>query len=217
VHPKAKDLTGLKFGHLTALRYVGVRKQNSFWDFGCVCGAVIQKAASEIVHLQKCGVLSSCGCLQHESAAAKKRTHGMSGHPLYKVWKSMRARCKNPKDQGWKNYGGRGVTVCEEWDRSFEVFYADMSPTYEAGLQIDRIDNNAGYSPGNCRWVTGSENCNNKSTNRRVNGETLTEISKRTGIGFDTLWHRLDKGWPLHLLELKPDYANKRITKRITR
>lgn len=106
-----------------------------------------------------------------------KATHGWSQHPLYNVFKSMHNRCEDPKNQAYERYGGRGITVCEEWSLdNFENYMSwAFANGWQKGLEIDRIDNNKGYSPDNCRIVTPKENSRNRRSNRyvTVNGETL--------------------------------------------
>lgn len=115
---------------------------------------------------------------------------------LRTVWSNMRYRCGNPKNA---NYGGRGITVCDEW-ADFEAFYTwAMANGYAPGLQIDRADNNGGYSPENCRWVTPRENCNNRRNTARVKygGKTylLTELASMNGVTYNALSARLKNGW----------------------
>lgn len=117
---------------------------------------------------------------------------------LYRVWSTMKERCYNPNHIKYKNYGARGITICDEWKNSFKAFrdwaYANG---YEEGLSIDRIDNNKNYEPSNCRWATMTQQANNKSTNRliEIDGEThtMTEWSRISGIKAQTIWARLVK------------------------
>ena len=108
------------------------------------------------------------------------RTHGQSGTVLYKVWKTMRQRCMNPNDTNYFRYAGRGIGICERWDK-YELFYSDMAPSYKTGLQLDRRDNNKGYSPENCHWVTRSQNMSNRTDSILWNGETAAAASIRLG------------------------------------
>lgn len=117
---------------------------------------------------------------------------------LQRVYSTMKERCYNPNHVKYKNYGARGITICEEWRKSFSNFrdwaYANG---YQEGLSIDRIDNNKGYCPENCRWVSMLVQANNKTTNRiiEINGEThtMSEWSRISGIGVATIWARITK------------------------
>ena len=107
------------------------------------------------------GRVRSCGCLTPKLLAAAT-THGLSKHPGYLVWRNMKQRCGNPKHPGFKYYGGRGIKVCERWADSFENFWADVGPTYQPGLTLDRKDNNGDYTPANVRWATWREQMLNR-------------------------------------------------------
>lgn len=124
-----------------------------------------------------------------------------NGKPrLYRIWANMRTRCNNPNFTKYEDYGGRGIKVCQEWQR-FELFYEwAMANGYADTLTLDRIDNDNGYSPTNCRWVTQTEQCNNKRNNHLLtyNGETLTiaQWAKRLGVNYFSLHDRITKlGW----------------------
>lgn len=124
--------------------------------------------------------------------------HGKVGTTTYNVWSSMLARCRNPNCPAFPNYGGRGIDVCDAWI-SFKGFLADMGERPE-GLTLERIDNDRGYGPDNCRWATRSEQGRNKRSTRllTVDGQTLSmaEWSERTGLKISTIWARIAKGWP---------------------
>ena len=133
----------------------------------------------------------------------------MSEHPVWAVWHSMKQRCTDPNHKAWANYGGRGITVCKRWLKSFAAFWEDMGPTYKPGLELDRKDNNAGYSPENCRWVTRKENAQNKRCSLRKGKESVTEMAKRSGISRSTLYYRIHHGVPDELLLTPPDTKNR--------
>jgi len=122
----------------------------------------------------------------------------MSNTPIYKAWQAMHDRCKNLKNRHYKNYGGRGITVCDRW-QEFSSFLADMGMRPK-GFEVDRRDNDGPYSPENCRWVTRRANLNNRRLNNLVefNGEvkTVTEWAKVLDIHEETLRHRVNRGWP---------------------
>lgn len=126
-------------------------------------------------------------------------THRKSGTRLYRTWTDMRNRCNNPNNVHYSRYGGRGIKVCDEWQRSFEVFQAwAIANGYSDNLTIDRIEVNGNYEPTNCRWITMSQQQLNKSNMRlvTVNGETKTiaQWSECTGLKYDTIWRRIKRG-----------------------
>jgi hypothetical protein len=127
-----------------------------------------------------------------------REQHGMRHTKLYYVWRMMRERCRSPKSTRWKWYGARGIRVCPEWDTSFSQFFSDMAPTYRPGLSIDRIDNNRGYGPGNCRWATPRQQGANRRTNVMVETNRgrlcLAEIGRRLGIPYTTVRRRYERG-----------------------
>ena len=163
-----KDLTGQKFGRLTALKPTEKRRNNCVvWLCKCECGNYCEKKGSDLVR----GSTRSCGCLLKETSSQLpykyhgNRTHGMGHTRIYYIWSNMKDRCFRPACKNYKNYGGRGITVCPEWKNSFEAFYDHVSklPHYgEEGRSIDRINNDGNYEPNNVRWATRKEQRNNQ-------------------------------------------------------
>lgn len=183
-----RNLTGIRFGRLVGLDYAG----DGRWRCKCDCGSVVAVITS---NLNK-GNTTSCGCKRKETLVK----HGMSGTKVHAVWKSMVFRCHNPNDRSFHNYGGRGITVCKEWRESFSQFIADMGVRPD-GFDIDRIDNEKGYAPENCRWVSRKRNLNNRRDNRRIefNGasRTIAQWADHLGINYRTLNNRINRGWPI--------------------
>lgn len=178
------DLTGKKFGRLTFIEYAGNNRRNrALWKCVCDCGNVTVARADAL----KSGDKQSCGCLNSENKSkwCKERNtiHGMAHTRLYTVWCDMRRRCNNEKTPEYKNYGGRGIKVCAEWDRDFGAFYCwAMANGYDETAKrgectIDRIDVNGNYCPENCRFVDSMIQAGNKRNNRMIehNGEVKTQ------------------------------------------
>ena len=209
---KRIDITGQRHAHLTVLRCAERYTKNGklLWECQCDCGKIVTIRARDF-HVNQ-----SCGCLKKSLIGDGNRTHGMSKHPAYGVWHSMVQRCTEPTHQAWKNYGGRGIQVCERWLHSFENFWEDMGSAWKKGMELDRINNMEGYSPENCRWTTRKVNARNKRVNRVVDScygrMCLGELSERCGIRENTLHYRLTHGWPEKSLHLKPDYGNRCMT-----
>ena len=146
-------------------------------------------------------------------------SHGMTKTPLHRRWCAMRARCHNQHNKRYARYGARGITVCEEWDSSFEAFYKwALSNGYHDGLTIDRIDNDKGYSPENCRWVTQKEQNRNYSRNHKItyNGKTqcIADWADETGINRATILYRIKCGKTLDQIFDKKDGRTLRWKKR---
>lgn len=194
MHHRAKDLTGLRHGFLVITGYAGSNGKKSLYHALCDCGATKIIAGSEF---QK-GRTRSCGCKKAELQAASHSTHGMSRHPAYHVWRSMRDRCSLPTHQAWENYGGRGIDVCPEW-ADFETFWRDMGPSYQTGLTIERKDVNGNYCKANCVWATWKEQANNRRNSRTDGIGALSEIF---GIPRSTIDYRIQHGVtdPLELI-----------------
>lgn len=181
---------------LTATEYAG----NSKWFCICSCpNKNIVKVST--AHLNN-GHTTSCGCY-HKSQSSKSATsHGMSKTVEYRTWRAIQNRCYNDKLIDFKNYGGRGICVCDRWLESFENFYEDMGPRPGPRYSIDRFpDVNGNYCKENCRWATAKEQGNNKRNNRILlyNGKnyTLSELARESNLDIRTLHERLSNGWSI--------------------
>jgi hypothetical protein len=171
---RAKDRTGIRYGRLTAVQQEGIHKRsgNAQWLCECDCGGTKIVRSSSL----QSGNTRSCGCLGDEtrSVNGKDRTlHGYSktadGRPSieYIAWSSAKYRCHCPTNPKFEQYGGRGITMCDEWRNDFQAFYDHIGPKPSPELSLDRIDNDGNYEPGNVRWATASEqryNQRSKST-----------------------------------------------------
>ena len=196
------DLTGQRFGRLTVIsfsQYVDNGRRTS-WLCQCDCGNTLEVPRRYLATGHK----KSCGCLERDNFFQK--THGKSKSKIYMAWGSMIERCYNPNNQAWKNYGGRGIQVCERWKKYFGEFYKDVGDRPK-GLTLDRKDNNKSYSCGKCeeclknnwetnwRWTTRKIQCRNKRNSIIIeyNGikKQINEWAELLGIKRDTLYVRI--------------------------
>lgn len=198
MRPPVPDLVGMKFGRLTVIRKASDGSvSRAKWLCRCDCGKEKSVLGSNLRH----GRTLSCGCFRSETAIAQQTKHGRSDTRLYGIWTNMKTRCYNSKSKAFKDYGARGITICAEWKNDFQAFYDwAMANGYADSLTIDRIENDKGYSPENCRWATAKEQSNNKRSNHQIvcDGEahTISEWADITGIQYHTIKQRVNKlGW----------------------
>lgn len=205
---KLIDLTGQRFGRLTVIsRAENYIKPNghkeSAWNCRCECGNEVIVTRTNLKRAR------SCGCLKNRCISESKITHGLSDSRIYRIWRNMKSRCYNPNVDRYKQYGGRGITICDEWRDSFESFYKwTIDNGYSDGLSIDREDVNGDYTPDNCRWISMDKQADNKSNSRlfEYNGEarTVSEWSKILGISRDIIWNRIKRGWDIERVFTQP-------------
>lgn len=157
---KAIDLTGQRFGRLTIIeRAGGLSGKSAKWLCRCDCGNEKVTTRQKLIR----GDVQSCGCLQREYMQNGNVIHGGYKTRLYSIWHHMKYRCNNPNAPKYPLYGGRGITVCDEWINSFPAFRDwALDNGYDDNLTLDRIDNNKGYNPNNCRWATSSDQNRNR-------------------------------------------------------
>lgn len=187
-----KDLTGQRFNMLTVLGLDS--RKPVYWKCKCDCGGETRVTTGNL----RQGKVKSCGCLSHIG----NTKHNMHNTKLYSKYSGMLRRCNNKNEKSYKNYGGRGISVCPEWSHSFMSFYHwAINNGYQDGLTIDRIDNNGNYCPENCRWVDNKTQSNNRRSNRiyTMDGKTqnLSQWCKEYDMDYSRVRNRILKnGWP---------------------
>lgn len=152
-----KNLNGYKWGFCEVMKYIKKSKKGNLWLCKCVCGNEFIASAGKINE----GRHKHCGCKYINPAYS----HGLNGARIYRIWGAIKSRCYNEKLPSYKNYGGRGIKMCDEWKKDFINFYNDMKEGYDDSLSIDRIDYNGDYNKANCRWATLFEQSRNKRNN----------------------------------------------------
>ena len=199
--PCFRDLTGERFGKLTVIcvsrKVKSGKRERYYWQCKCDCGREKEVRTDCLTS----GLVRSCGCMKKEQDRinlTKFHRHKLSHTKLWDAYYDMKSRCYNENNHRYNDYGGRGITICKEWLDSFDSFAEwSFSHGFKKDLQIDRIDNNSGYSPENCRWVTPKENCRNRRSNVMVeyNGKmiTLVELSEILNIPYKTAYSKYRK------------------------
>lgn len=208
------DLTGQKFGRLTVIgRDTDRPSKKTYWVCQCDCGNFKSVRADSL----NAGAIRSCGCLHNEVFAknamnkqkriAQERGFTVTGTRLYYIWQGIKKRCYNTNDARYHRYGGRGITVCEEWITDYINFHNwAIENGYSEDKTIDRIDNDGNYEPSNCRWSTNKEQCNNRSSNIKITignaTKTLTEWCEIFEIDFKAVIGRYHRNENITLDEL---------------
>ena len=195
--PKFKDHTGERFGILTAIKYE-IRETKhgkvAYWYCKCDCGTEKWVSANNLTM----GNAKSCGCKQYDTPQTKPNPLKRDNPRIYSIWTGMKTRCLNPNSERYMDYGGRGITICEEWLEFDNFCLWSLENGYADGMTIDRIDNDMPYCPDNCRWTTIEEQNKNKRNLRMYtyNGETrhLAEWARVLNIDYQLLYDRLDLG-----------------------
>lgn len=185
------DLTGKKFGRLTVIERAENKNGRIMWKCQCECGKIVIIQNYNL----KSGHTKSCGCYRKDNPQGK--THNKSNTRLYTIWENIKQRCYNPNNNRYKNYGARGITVCDKWKEFMPFYNWAMANGYRDDLTIDRIDVNGNYEPSNCRWATPKEQANNTRQNRMItyNGktQTLAQWADEMNIDYRALWARINQ------------------------
>lgn len=215
---KSKVVFGEIYGRWTVTADLGTKMDNGTYrtlvQVRCECGEVKEQFYSVL----KKGLSKSCGCLRKEVCRDMRlnseHKHDLSNHPIYQIWRGMKDRCLNPNSASYKRYGGRGITVCAEWIDDFLSFYSwALNNGWAKGLINDRRDNDKGYSPLNCRFVTPPVSARNTRRNNYIefNGKRLviTDWATELGISTNSLKKRIYKlKWPLEKALTTEKYGN---------
>lgn len=193
---RKKDLVGQRFGRLTVISELSERQNGHIlWSCRCDCGKQIKVNSCNLIS----GKSKSCGCVNKEKLLKRLTTHGCTHTKLHQVWEQIKARCYCSTNKSYKNYGYRGISMCNEWKCDFSLFRDwALSSGYKKGLTIDRINNDGNYEPTNCRWVNRNVQNNNKRNNIRVTegGETknLKQWCSLLGLNYSTIKARVQRG-----------------------
>lgn len=188
------NLNDKRFGRLTVIGFSYSKNNVRYHKCLCDCGNKTVVTTSKLTT----GHTNSCGCLKNEAYNYK---HGLRKHPLYRTWSNMKTRCYNPKTHNFKNYGGKGITVCDEWKNDFENFYKwAIKNGYIEGFSIERINNNIGYRSDNCRWIPKQLQGRNKIGNHKIqlghSERCLSEWCLIFNLHYNTVENRINSlGW----------------------
>lgn len=190
-----KDELNKKYGRLTVVEYCGIKNNSAMWKCVCDCGneCVVSGISLRFGHTK------SCGCIQKELLLNRNTKYINIPRRLYQIWYGIIERCTVPNSKNYKNYGARGISVCEEWKNPNIFFEWAFQNGYKDNLTIDRIENNGNYEPSNCRWSTMKTQQNNKRNNKKVcicgEEKTISQWCEIFGINRSTVFVRIHNGW----------------------
>ena len=208
---KLVDITGKRYGNLVVIKRVENAPNGvAVWECLCDCGNTVTVRGGNL----KSGAVKSCGCRRKNAKPTLR--HNMSNSKLYRTWAAVKRRCNTPSDKNYKNYGGRGIKMCEEWNNSFEAFMNwAISNGYSDSLTIERIDVNGNYCPENCTWIPANEQQNNRRTCYSItyNGKTQTLIDwcSELNLPYKLIHNRIHKlGWKFERAISEPVHIEKR-------
>lgn len=194
MNAKVIDMTGKRFASLVAIHQTGISASRDLtWLFACDCGNKFEANG----YYARCGKITTCPSCSKERVRRSSITHGMSESPEFSTWTDIQSRCYNQRTKAYKDYGGRGILVCDRWLESFENFLVDMGKRPSKQHSIDRINNDGNYEPDNCRWATRKEQANNKRCTIRIpsaEGKWIRELAVDIGITYSAMWLRVKKG-----------------------
>ena len=194
MNARVVDMTGKRYSSLVAIQICGKSASGDLkWLFRCDCGIEFKANG----YYARTGKIINCPTCAKERTRAASLIHGKSSTNEFEIWTGIHTRCYNKKAKAFKNYGGRGIVMCDRWRDSFENFLADMGKRPSPNHSLDRYPNNDGnYEPGNCRWATDAEQGNNKRNNVKVTiggvTKNMTEWAREYGVqvGTASLRHR---------------------------
>jgi hypothetical protein len=191
---------GQKFGQLTVTSVlIGKPDKRGRCPITAICKCDCGKTHTSLLCHIRSGKTVSCGCYKAMNSSKRFTKHGLSKSKEYRAWQSMKDRCHNPRNPRFRDYGGRGIRVCEKWRNDFSSFYKDVGHMPSAGYEADRKNNEGDYDPRNFRWATLKEQARNKRTSHNITYKnqtrTLAEWSEMMGISRSVLHYRLKKGW----------------------
>lgn len=194
--PQIINITGIRYGKLIAVRFLGRVNSHSMFQCLCDCGNMTIATSNNL----RRNHTTSCGCTSSKKTIGDRtKSHGLKKHPLYESWLGMRNRCYWPRHNRYQYYGGKGITVCDEWKDDFIAFYKwGIANGWKRGLQIDRKENDKNYCPDNCRFSTVKQQARNRTSNviLTIDGVSRTAIewAEIAGVNYEAMRQRVKKG-----------------------